>query len=61
MGMCEGFPNSNGDRRRGSIVLALIKVRVNGGGVIDGDFRLSSRYFRASCVKCSVAREFLDE
>jgi hypothetical protein len=31
MGMCEGFTDSNGDRRRRSIVLAPIKVRVEGG------------------------------
>jgi len=30
-GMCEGFTDSNGDRRRRSIVLAPIKVRVDGG------------------------------
>jgi hypothetical protein len=32
MGMCGGFINSNDDRRRRSIVLAPIKVRVEGGG-----------------------------
>jgi hypothetical protein len=31
-GMYEGFTDSNGDRRRRSIVLALVKVRVDGGG-----------------------------
>jgi hypothetical protein len=30
-GMCEGFTDSNGDRRRRSIVLAPVKVRVEGG------------------------------
>ena len=31
-GMCEGFTDSNGERRRRSIVLAPVKVRVEGGG-----------------------------
>jgi len=31
-GMCEGFTDSSGDRRRRSIVLAPVKVRVDGGG-----------------------------
>jgi hypothetical protein len=30
MGICEGFTDSNDDRRRRSIVLAPIKVRVEG-------------------------------
>jgi len=30
--MCEGFTDSNGNRRRRSIVLAPVKVRVDGGG-----------------------------
>ena len=31
-GMCEGFTDSNGDRRRRFIVLAPVKIRVDGGG-----------------------------
>jgi len=31
-GICEGFIDGNGERRRRSIVLALVKVRVEGGG-----------------------------
>jgi len=32
MGICEGFTDGNGNRKRRSIVLAPVKVRVNGGG-----------------------------
>ncbi|MEM2169690.1 MAG: hypothetical protein QXI11_06655 [Thermoproteota archaeon] len=31
-GICEGFVDGNGDRRRRSIVLAPVKIRVEGGG-----------------------------
>jgi len=31
-GICEGFTDSSGDRRRRSVVLAPVKVRVEGGG-----------------------------
>jgi hypothetical protein len=32
MGICEGFTDGNGNRKRRSIVLAPVKVRVDGGG-----------------------------
>ncbi|MEM1558031.1 MAG: hypothetical protein QXI11_07705 [Thermoproteota archaeon] len=31
-GICEGFVDGKGDRRRRSIVLALVRVRMDGGG-----------------------------
>jgi len=49
-GMCEGFTDSSGDRRRRSIVLAPVKVRVEGGGfTLTWICNLVESYYNKEC------------
>ncbi|MEM2849156.1 MAG: hypothetical protein QXI36_02635 [Candidatus Bathyarchaeia archaeon] len=49
-GICEGFTDGSGERRRRSIVLALVKVRVEGGGfTLSWTCNLTEHYHNEEC------------